>query len=291
MDFLCRRWLINSNGDNDTKKIEKNIPWARIPPPFFVAGQLRVSVFFSGLDFFNWRNEQNNLTHKVREREWREFLTYITKKKLKASVFNFIMLRITRGLLSRQGQLVSRRAAELSGLVREQSFEKSLHPDLREFVSEAFDIFDLNNVRVFNIPLCSMYINREAISISETFPFTFFHDKRYLFILSSSSSSRKYRIKSLNCMKFRKHMRRTKLQRRWFVFWKNTIWTWNRLHLKRFALSTWCRLWRDVHVVRGMVVESSLRICSRNGLLDKSTRTIVLSVFFWFRVLCVCNVL
>lgn len=34
----------------------------------------------------------------------------------------------------------------MSGLVREESFEKSLPNDVREFVSEAFDIFDLNNV-------------------------------------------------------------------------------------------------------------------------------------------------
>lgn len=34
-----------------------------------------------------------------------------------------------------------------SGLIREESFEKSLQCDEREFVKEAFDVFDLNNVR------------------------------------------------------------------------------------------------------------------------------------------------
>ena len=44
---------------------------------------------------------------------------------------------------------------------REQSFEKSLDPELREFVSEAFDIFDLNNVRIAIHPLVKC-INRSS---------------------------------------------------------------------------------------------------------------------------------
>ena len=60
------------------------------------------------------------------------------------------MLRITAGILSRHGaRSYVQRATFSSGLVREASFEKSLKSDLREFVSEAFDIFDLNNVCFF----------------------------------------------------------------------------------------------------------------------------------------------
>ena len=44
-----------------------------------------------------------------------------------------------------------------SGLVRESSFENhsTIDPELREFVSEAFDIFDLNNVTfILSLSLC-----------------------------------------------------------------------------------------------------------------------------------------
>ena len=44
--------------------------------------------------------------------------------------------------LARYGRMNVTRRAWMSGLVREESFEKSLPNDVREFVSEAFDIFD-----------------------------------------------------------------------------------------------------------------------------------------------------